>query len=54
MRGLNAIGNTMLTNIPAPEYSNGRESIEAVKGRREEAEAFRALAKDVENELAGI
>lgn len=44
----------MLTNIPATEYSNGRELIEAVKGRREEAEAFRALAKDVENELAGI
>lgn len=43
----------MLTNVPAPEYSNGCELIEAVKAHREEAETFRALAKDVENELAG-
>lgn len=35
------------------QFSSGRELIEAVKARREEAEAFRALAKDVESELAG-
>ncbi|MGV0437515.1 replication initiation protein [Corynebacterium mastitidis] len=35
------------------QFSSGRELIEAVKARREEVEAFRALAKDVESELAG-
>lgn len=35
------------------QFSSGRELIEAVKARREEAEAFRALAQDVESELAG-
>lgn len=40
--------------VPAQkQFSSGRELIEAVKARREEAEAFRALAKDVESELAG-
>lgn len=33
-------------------FTSGRELINAAKGRREEAEAFKALAHDVENELA--
>lgn len=34
------------------QFTSGRELINAVKARREEAEAFKALAQDVENELA--
>lgn len=41
------------TTSAQKQFSSGRELIEAVKARREEAEAFRALAKDVESELAG-
>lgn len=33
-------------------FTSGRELINAAKARREEAEAFKALAQDVENELA--
>ena len=33
-------------------FTSGRELIDAAKARREEAEAFKALAQDVENELA--
>lgn len=33
-------------------FTSGRELINAVKARREEAEAFQALAQDVESELA--
>lgn len=35
------------------QFTSGRDLINAVKARREEAEAFKALAQDVENELAG-
>lgn len=34
-------------------FTSGRELINAAKARREEAEAFKALAHDVENEMAG-
>ena len=33
------------------QFSSGRELINAVKARREEAQAFKALADDVENEI---
>ena len=33
------------------QFSSGRELINAVKTRREEAQAFKALADDVENEI---
>lgn len=37
------------------QFSSGRELINAVKARREEAQAFKALAEDVENEIgAGL
>lgn len=38
---------------PQQRFSSGRELINAVKARREEAERFKALAQDVETELAG-
>ena len=38
---------------PRQQFSSGRELINAVKARREEAERFKALSKDVEAELAG-
>src|SRR5699024_3804623 len=38
---------------PRQQFSSGRELIMAVKARREEAERFKALSKDVEAELAG-
>ncbi|MEJ5929191.1 replication initiation protein [Corynebacterium sp. H128] len=34
------------------KFSSGRELINAVRTRREEAQAFKSIAKDVENELA--
>lgn len=37
--------------MPRQQFSSGRELINAVKARREEAQAFKALAQDVENEL---
>lgn len=37
---------------PRQQFTSGRELINAVKARREEAEAFKALAQDAENELA--
>ncbi|MCS4492589.1 replication initiation protein [Corynebacterium sp. ES2715-CONJ3] len=36
---------------PRQQFSSGRELINAVKARREQAEAFKALAQDVESEL---
>ncbi|WP_018022970.1 replication initiation protein [Corynebacterium doosanense] len=33
------------------EYASGRELIEAVKARREEAQAFRAIAREIETEM---
>lgn len=38
---------------PRQQFSSGRELITAVKTRREEAQRFKALSKDVESELAG-
>lgn len=38
---------------PRQQFSSGRELINAVKARREDAERFKALSKDVEAELAG-
>ncbi|WP_051904642.1 replication initiation protein [Corynebacterium glutamicum] len=37
---------------PQQQFSSGRELINAVKTRREEAQAFKALAQDVETELS--
>lgn len=37
---------------PRQQFSSGRELINAVKTRREEAQAFKALAQDVETELS--
>lgn len=34
------------------EFASGRELIETVKARREEAQAFKALTQDVETELS--
>src|SRR5699024_11713460 len=34
------------------QFNSGRELINAVKTRREEAQAFKALADDVENEMS--
>ena len=36
---------------PRQQFTSGRELISAVKTRREEAQAFKALVQDVENEL---
>lgn len=36
---------------PSQQFTSGRELITAVKTRREQAQAFKALAQDVENEL---
>ncbi|WP_052461452.1 replication initiation protein [Corynebacterium glutamicum] len=46
------IGQTQYSK-PQQRFSSGRELINAVKARREEAERFKALAQDVETELAG-
>lgn len=37
---------------PRQQFTSGRELITAVRQRREQAQAFKALAQDVENELA--
>lgn len=37
---------------PRQQFSSGRELFNAVKARREDAERFKALSKDVEAELA--
>lgn len=36
---------------PGQQFTSGRELINAVKARREEAQAFKTLVQDVENEL---
>lgn len=45
-------GHDQFEAAPRQRFSSGRELINAVKSRREEAQAFRALANDVESELA--
>lgn len=46
-------GRDQFESTPRQQFSSGRELINAVKTRREEAQAFRALAQDVDAELAG-
>ncbi|MDN6457243.1 MAG: transcriptional regulator, partial [Yaniella sp.] len=46
-------GRDQFESTPRQQFSSGRELINAVKTRREEAQAFRALAQDVDAEIAG-
>lgn len=46
-------GHDQFEATPRQQFSSGRELINAVKTRREEAQAFKALAQDVDAEIAG-
>ena len=46
-------GHDQFEAAPRQQFSSGRELINAVKSRREEAQAFKALAQDVDAEIAG-
>ena len=46
-------GHDQFNPTPRQQFSSGRELINAVKSRREEAQAFKALAQDVDAEIAG-
>ena len=46
-------GQDQFNPAPRQQFSSGRELINAVKTRREEAQAFKALAQDVDAEIAG-
>lgn len=46
-------GHDQFEATPRQQFSSGRELINAVKSRREEAQAFKALAQDVDAEIAG-
>ena len=46
-------GNDQFDPTPRQQFTSGRELINAVKTRREEAQAFKALAQDVDAEIAG-
>lgn len=46
-------GHDQFEAAPRQQFSSGRELINAVKTRREEAQAFKALAQDVDAEIAG-
>lgn len=46
-------GHDQFNPTPRQQFSSGRELINAVKTRREEAQAFKALAQDVDAEIAG-
>ena len=46
-------GHDQFDPTPRQQFSSGRELINAVKTRREEAQAFKALAQDVDAEIAG-
>lgn len=45
-------GHDQFEAAPRQQFSSGRELINAVKTRREEAQAFKALAQDVDAEIA--
>ena len=45
-------GHDQFNPTPRQQFSSGRELINAVKTRREEAQAFKALAQDVDAEIA--
>ncbi|MCF4007773.1 replication initiation protein [Corynebacterium uropygiale] len=45
------MGTSSHETAPRQQFTSGRELINAVKTRREEAQAFKALAQDVEKEL---
>lgn len=49
----NMAGHDQFNPAPRQQFSSGRELINAVKSRREEAQAFKALAQDVDAEIAG-
>ena len=46
-------GHDQFDSTPRQQFNSGRELITAVKTRREEAQAFKALARDVDAEIAG-
>ncbi|HCD3685025.1 TPA: replication initiation protein, partial [Corynebacterium striatum] len=46
-------GHDQFDPTPRQQFSSGHELINAVKTRREEAQAFKALAQDVDAEIAG-
>lgn len=46
-------GHDQFDAAPRQQFNSGRELINAVKTRREEAQAFKALAQDVDAEIAG-
>lgn len=46
-------GHEQFNPAPRQQFTSGRELINAVKSRREEAQAFKALAQDVDAEIAG-
>ena len=46
-------GHDQFESVPRQQFNSGRELINAVKARREEAQAFKALAQDVDAEIAG-
>ena len=46
-------GHDQFSPAPRQQFTSGRELINAVKTRREEAQAFKALAQDVDAEIAG-
>ena len=46
-------GHDQFDAAPRQQFNSGRELINAVKARREEAQAFKALARDVDAEIAG-
>ena len=48
----NMAGHDQFNPTPRQQFSSGRELINAVKTRREEAQAFKALAQDVDAEIA--
>jgi len=45
-------GHDQFNPAPRQQFTSGRELINAVKSRREEAQAFKALAQDVDAEIA--
>ncbi|GAB3597867.1 Replicase family protein (plasmid) [Corynebacterium faecale] len=53
LAGVRAMTGQEQYSKPRQQFSSGRELINAVKARREDAERFKALSKDVEAELAG-
>ncbi|WP_262347315.1 winged helix-turn-helix domain-containing protein [Corynebacterium aurimucosum] len=46
-------GHDQFNPAPRQQFSSGRELINAVKTRREQAQAFKALAQDVDAEISG-